>query len=56
MRTLQEFLPPDLKPGVIHTDPSLEFIRACEDLLELELRHVKPKPIRNQRSCRTRSP
>ena len=32
MTTLQKFVPPDQKPGIIHTDDSLECIRACEDL------------------------
>ena len=31
-RSLQKFLEPDRKPKVIHTDNSLEFGKACEDL------------------------
>ena len=31
-RSLQKFLEPDRKPKVIHTDSSLEFGKACEDL------------------------
>ena len=31
-RTLQKFLEPERKPKVIHTDNSLEFGKACEDL------------------------
>ena len=32
MKTLQKFEPPDQKPCSTHTENSLEFIRACEDL------------------------
>ena len=33
MTSLQKmFLPPDPKPGIIHTENSPEFFRACEDL------------------------
>ena len=31
-RSLQKFLEPERKPKVIHTDNSLEFGKACEDL------------------------
>ena len=31
-RSLQKFLEPDRKPKVIHTDNSLKFGKACEDL------------------------
>ena len=31
-RSLQKFLEPDRNPSVIHTDNSLEFGKACEDL------------------------
>ena len=43
----QKFLPSDFKPGMIHIDNSLEFIRACEDLC---WNHDKstPTPLRNQ--------
>ena len=32
MKCLHNFLPPDQRPGIAHTDHSLEFLRACEDL------------------------
>ena len=48
-RSLQTFLEPDRKPKVIHTDNSLEFGKACEDLLESL--HVYTTQIRNTWDC-----
>ena len=45
MECLQKFLPPDQKPGAIHTKISLEFIRACEDLI---WNHDKSTPYRSE--------
>ena len=54
MKSLLKCSPLDQKPGVMHTDNSLDFIRACERLV-LESRQIN-RISRNQRNCRTRSP
>ena len=45
MRVLQRFFPPEWKRGVIHTDKSLEFTTACEDLI---WNHDKSTPHRSE--------
>ena len=45
MTNLQKFLPPDQKPGMINTETSLEFIRACEDFC---WNHDKSTPCRSE--------
>ena len=32
LKSVQKFVPPDQTPGISHTENSLEFHRACEDL------------------------
>ena len=46
-RRLQKFLEPNRKPKVIHTDNSLEFGKACEDL---SWNHCKSTPHRSETS------
>ena len=45
MRSLQLFLPPESKPGVIYTDNSLEITKGCEDLT---WKRGKPTPLRSE--------
>ena len=46
-RSLQKFLEPERKPKVIHTDNSLEFSKACEDL---SWNHCTTTPHRSETS------
>ena len=48
-KNLMKFLEPTMKPKVIYTDNSLEFGKACEDLLESL--HVYTTQIRNTWDC-----
>ena len=48
-RSLQKFLEPERNPKVIYTDNSLEFGKACEDLLESL--HVYTTSIRDSWYC-----
>ena len=45
MKSLQKFLPPDQKPGVVHTDNALEFVGVGEDLCWI---HDKLTPYRSE--------
>ena len=54
MKSLQTFVPPDQEQGFIHTENSLEFIRACEDVCWNHDRST-PMQLRNQRNCQKRS-
>ena len=49
-RSLQKFLEPDRNPKVTYTDKSLEFGKACEDLL-LESLHVYTTQIGDKWDC-----
>ena len=45
MKSVPKFVPQDQKPGLIHTENSLEFHRACEDLC---WDHVESTPYRSE--------
>ena len=47
MESVQRFLLPESKPGVIYTDTSLEFTKACEDLSWFHDKST-PASIRNK--------
>ena len=44
-KSLQQFMPPSDRTGRIHTDNSLEFIRACEDSIR---NHDSVRPYRSE--------
>ena len=46
---VQRFLPPESKHGLIYSDNSLNFIKACEDL---SWNHDKSTPHRSERAVR----
>ena len=45
MKSLLKYVQPDQKPGIVHTDNSVGFIRGCEDLC---WNHDKSTPYRSE--------